>query len=502
MRAYNNYLIFIFFSVIIFSLEYLLIKHMTELQQSSNLSETLGSTVQQQKSEIIPKRLGIMLAFVGGLLVTLVLGIFTWNLLKANESGNEKTQLTQSDINNQLETKPKAIMILIEYKDTVGLVNFVNELRQRKIPGLLHLAPEFVEANCDTVKELLKYNMELMASLGDEPFWDLPYEEQKQIITEMKAKVEACTGEPIKIISSPYMASDMTTLKVADELGIPYVTARGTTDTKASVYQVEGFNTKILSVSNIPKVQFKYGSLCDYSYYERAGQPSDMLAELMRAIEPLTEKEVARYGSAHKVTPVTHTNIGGYLQPWTTMWQNFWDSTKDQVEWVNLDTFMADVDWTLPDWQVPINKNAPYTPEKIRPLVPYEDVEKVLNPCKVEDLSDVSEKTSISKNLESTKSADQASVGNKIVMFHNGKGPMCLEALEFLETVDYPVEQVLDTELEFGDRLNQLRAEFGQSAGVSDSFGYYPIIFIKNRAFSGFSEEIMSEILAEIVEPN
>ena len=68
------------------------------------------------------------------------------------------------------------------------------------------------------------------------------------------------------------------------------------------------------------------------------------------------------------------------------MWISFWDTITDKIEWVDLDTFMADADWTLPDWQVPINKNTPYTPEKIRPLIPYEDVEKVQNPCRVEDI--------------------------------------------------------------------------------------------------------------------
>ena len=152
----------------------------------------------------------------------------------------------------------------------------------------------------------------------------------------------------------------------------------------------------------------------------------------------------------------------------------------------DLDEFMADADWTLPDWQVPINKNAPYTPETIRPLTPYEEVEKVQNPCRIEDLS------------EGTGSDSQVDASNKIVMFHNGKGPMCLEAVDFLKTINYPAEQILDTDESFSDKLNKLKEGFTQSEGVSESFGYYPIIFIKDRAFSGFDEEIKSEILKEI----
>jgi len=391
-------------------------------------------------------------------------------------------------IKEKEEANPKGIMILIEYKDTVGLVNFVNELHKRDIAGLLHLSPEFIESNCDTVKELLKYDMEIMASLGDKPFWDISYEEQKSIVSEMKQKVEMCTGKPVKIISSPYMASDITTLKVAEELGIPYITARGTTDTKATVYSVEGYNTKILSVSNIPKVQFKYGSLCDYSYYERAGTPNDMLAELTRAIAPLNEKEKERYGTKHKVTPVSHTNIGGYLKPWTDMWINFWDDNADKIDWVSLDEFMADEDWTLPEWQVPINKNAPYTPEKIRPLIPYEEVEKVLNPCRVEDIELGGNSGGQVEEIEK----------DEIIMFHNGKGEMCLDAIEFFETIDYPIEMVLDTDPDFYSRLENFLEKFEKSKGVSESFGYYPMIFTENEAFSGFNEEIKTQILEEL----
>jgi len=388
---------------------------------------------------------------------------------------------------NDVNEKAKAIMILIEFKDTVGLSNFVNEMEKRDIYGLLMVTPEFVQDNCSDIKEVLKHGVEIVGTNVEAPLWGVSYEEQKERIIEIKKGIESCTEIPVRIISSRYMASDMTTLQVAEELGIPYITARGTTDTKATVYQPEGYNTKILSISNIPIVTFKYGSLCDYSFFERGGTPSDMRAELDRALEPLSDKEKARYGSNHKITPVSHTWIGGYLKPWNDMWLNFWDNTVNNIEWVTLDEFMAEPDWILPLWQIPINKNAPYTPEKMRPLVPYELEDKVQNPCAVEDIG------LIEKDLEKS-----FSVGNKILMFHNGTGPMCLEALKFIETINYPVEQILDNEEGFKQRLSELEVKFGKSIGVSESFGYYPIIFIKDKVYSGFNTEIKNKIIEDM----
>lgn len=396
------------------------------------------------------------------------------------------------------KTKTPGIMLLIEYKDTVGLSNFVNEMDKRDIHGLLMVAPEFVQKNCETIKEVTKHNVELVGSNIGAPFWDIPYEEQKERITEMKKGIESCTGVPLRIISSTYMASDATTIKVAQELGIPYVTARGTTGTKATVYNIEDYpDVKILSVSNIPKVEYKYGSLCDYSYFERNGTPDDMLEELMRAIEPLTPKEQARFGQYNKITPTTHTNIGGYLKPWMNMWTNFWDTTTDDIEWVDLDTFMNKSDFDLPLWQIPINKNNPYTSEKIRPVTSYGETEKVSNPCKIENIgrTDIVNDSTEEVEIESEK---KYSVGNKIIVFHNGKGPMCLEFLNFIKTIDYPIEEITDSEEDFSEKLAEIKSNHNSTEGIHPLFGYYPLIFIKDRVFSGFNESIQSEILKEI----
>jgi hypothetical protein len=279
------------------------------------------------------------------------------------------------------KNQTQGLMILIESTNKpTGLLEMVSEMKERNISGLLMVTPEFVNANCEDIKKSLGYgNIEIVTSNVGAPFWGISYDEQKTRIIQMLDRIENCTGTRPRIISSRYMASDINTVKVAEELGIPYVTARGTTGTKATVYQPEGYHVKILSVSLIELVPFEYGSLCDYSFYERAGTPNDMIGELNRALEPLTEKEKVRFGEYQRITPTSHTHIGGYLKQWNAMWLEFWDTSN--IEWVKLDEFMEKPDWTIPLWQIPINQNNPYTEEKIRPLTPYEDEEKVCNIC-------------------------------------------------------------------------------------------------------------------------
>lgn len=266
---------------------------------------------------------------------------------------------------------PQAMMFLIEFKQTEGLANMVNDMNERGIKGLLTLSPDFAEENSEELKKILSVgNVEVIPSYVQAPLWDIPYEEQLEIVKDTKERVEQALDIETRIISSRYMASDTNTVKVAQELGIEYITARGTTELATTIYKPEEYDVKIISVSNIDTPEFKYGSLCDYSYYERAGNPEDMLKDLNRA----TEEE--------KFLSVSHTYIGGYKERWNNMWKEFWNNN---IEWVDLDT-LGETDKELPMWQIPINKNAPYTPEKINPLIPYDQETNVSNPCAVDEL--------------------------------------------------------------------------------------------------------------------
>ncbi len=363
------------------------------------------------------------------------------------------------------KVKPKGMMLLIEFNNTDGLANMVNDMRERDIKGLLMVNADFIKKNAEELKEILKTGVvELCPSYDPEPFWGIPYEKQYEIIKEMLENSKEYLGVTPRAISSRYMASDETTLKVADELGIEYITARGTTELATTIYKPEEYNVKIISVSNIDVPEFKYGSFCDYSFYERAGEPEDMEEQFKRAIQN------------KKIMATSHTYIGGFKERWNDMWHRLWDNYA--VEWVDLDT-LGTVDKTMPTWQIPVNKNAPYTPEKIRPKLEFQDEANVMNPCKVEDLNEDSIYVPKEKS-------------NRVVIFHNGSGNMCLDLLAFFKEHNIEYEEHLTTDTDFISQLNSYKK--GKSEGVSDSYGYYPIIFIDDRAFSGFNKEIEGEI--------
>ena len=91
-----------------------------------------------------------------------------------------------------------------------------------------------------------------------------------------------------------------------------------------------------------------------------------------------------------------------------------------------------------------------------------------------------------------------------VVIFHNGTGPMCIEALDWLAAMqsEHPglvVEQRLTTDLNSLLLLEQMKTQYGQSQGVSTTFGYLPLIFFRGHAFSGFNDEVKN-ILAGLIE--
>jgi len=118
-------------------------------------------------------------------------------------------------------------------------------------------------------------------------------------------------------------------------------------------------------------------------------------------------------------------------------------------------------------------------------LFPYINNQEV----KKEDVLDT-------KPIEQIQDTPTPKPSIKIIMFHNGTGPMCLDAIDFFVESSIQYQEYLDTEIDFQEKLAQYKENhMANSEGVSPSFSYYPIIFVGDRAFSGFNEDVRNEIL-------
>jgi hypothetical protein len=95
------------------------------------------------------------------------------------------------------------------------------------------------------------------------------------------------------------------------------------------------------------------------------------------------------------------------------------------------------------------------------------------------------------------------STGETLLFFQNNSGPMCLAALDWLDSMksEHPalvVEEHLTYEAGETELLAQLEAQFQSSQGVSTSFEYLPIVFFRGQAFSGFNDEV-ARMLEELL---
>lgn len=617
-------------------------------------------------------------------------------------------------------SETKALLILAAYDNVDGLVNFAFECQRRGIPAAVLAERGFVTENAGVFRTLDRYGVEVIGWCGP-TLWDRSYEEQRDLIEKTKASIEAATGKPLRMISTRLFATDGTTARIAAELGIPYVFARGTTGARASIYKPLEHNVKVISVSAMESERWSGGSLSDGSVWARGGTPADFRFELERSLRH------------DRITPVCHTFLGGLKKPWQDVYLKSLFANS-RVRFVTIDEFAATVDAEIPLAQIPENRKNPYGPYpetgripvniqvtesrnradalqavigelRSRGIAPttifapkelaegscdllrtydaegYEiaafgrfgdmsreaqeglilPTREALETClghrvagwrasrftqdtttneiihdlgfdwhasfvarrsflprheatflpyrafeygfgvvamigaevvegRINALCDTSLEGTVANAAEwadtvkiyfgrhreaglpfltefhpyflidnpewweeflklATWLSEQnceylttaqfldrltnryypnpqpavpyreevnveklwllsefplvpgaPTVGNRIVFFHNGRGPMCLDFLDFLATIDYPREEHLITEPGFWETMDALTKEFGRSEGVSESFGYFPIIFVKHKAYSGFNAWVRDQILALIAE--
>ena len=281
----------------------------------------------------------------------------------------------QSEAQSASAQTPRAFMQLIEFHDDIqGLRNWAYELEQRGLKSIVNVRWPIVEAHPEDFRWLADHGHEIMGLYDGGPLWDVPYEEQLQGMQDAKEVIERITGKPMRTFSSGYAAWDENTLKAADEVGVEYVFARGTSDVEALIYKPDEYNCQIIAQSNVTFEDMGRGSLCDYSLYARGATGADF--------EQILEETLAKYPKRLLVS--THAYLGGMKEEWWVPYEQFLDN--DEVEWVaDFDEWVKPengVNIAVPFSMVPDNREVQYTtPTPAVPVEELEDVDQMYNPC-------------------------------------------------------------------------------------------------------------------------
>lgn len=335
-----------------------------------------------------------------------------------------------------------------------GLLQWELQLRARGLTAMIKASNPVLDRNPELFRRLAGAGHVI---IGGYPgiCWDMPYEEQLAEMAAVKERMEDLTGEPMQVFACSYSSYDESTLRAAEELGVPYVLARGTEDVRAIIHRPVEYDVGLIEVSNVEFGGLGGGSLCDISLWSRGATEEDFAQVLAESIAKAPDSMIL----------VSHPHIGGAKAGY---WEVYETALSDPaIDWQPFDEWIDAVTVVeMPYADIPQNRELSYL--EPRPAVPLDQL------------------------------ADVPALGHKLLMFHNGEGPMCREAVEFVSALDFPVEEHLLGEPDFLEQLLQHMAGFPESEGISDDFGLFPVIFIGDRAFSGFDDSVAQVIQSEV----
>jgi len=274
--------------------------------------------------------------------------------LKVNEKKEEQGEVK----------KINGLVMLIEFEEIDGILHWEKELNKRGLTALVSVQENILKEYPDVFKRLAGEGYEIAGSCAGEPFWDMPYEKQHQLMKETKDSVESVTGKQMRVFGSRYFAYDENTLKAADDLGVEYVLARGTAGERAVVYKPKEYDVKIVSVSNIPFEDMGSGSLCDYSLWARGATAQDF--------DQVVAGCIAKEPS--DMILVSHAYLGGTRLLWWNAYEIALNS--DKVSWKGFNAWMDSlIPSVMANKDIPVNREVKY--EIPKPAVPIKELEPI-----------------------------------------------------------------------------------------------------------------------------
>lgn len=263
------------------------------------------------------------------------------------------------------DARTNGLMMLIEFESIDGIRQWEGQLDRRGLTALVQAQHNVIAAHPQDFVRLAMKGYPIAGLYAEQPFWDMPYDEQLARMREVKAAIEqTLVVETMRVFGSKYFAYDENTLKAADALGVDYVLARGTAGERAIVYAPREYKARIISVSNVPFGDMGTGSLCDYSLWARGSTDADFFDLVQNVIERRPSDMIL----------VSHAYLGGTRAGWWRGYEAALDS--DDVQWRKFDDWIGALELIdLPYASIPVNREVKYQAPK--PAMPLDRMEPV-----------------------------------------------------------------------------------------------------------------------------
>jgi hypothetical protein len=264
------------------------------------------------------------------------------------------------------EAQVKGLFLLVDRKSDEGLSRWTAELEKRHMPALIVADGHTINNNPELVKRVAGGGFDMGCVYNEGPFWTdthddmvtwlppwidiekphlkTPYEVQLEIMTQIDEKLTPLIGGTMRAFGGKYFSYNQDTQKIAEQLKIPYILARGTAGARAVFYQPEEYASTIISVSNVPSKQLGTGSLCDESLKARTETPADF-QKLLFGLD------------VDRVILVAQSHISGLMDEWWDVYMDYFD--RANVQWLGLDEFV-EVPPAIPNAEIPKNYRVDY----------------------------------------------------------------------------------------------------------------------------------------------
>lgn len=264
------------------------------------------------------------------------------------------------------EAQVKGLFLLVDRKSDEGLSRWTTELEKRQMPALIVADGHTINNNPELIKRVAGGGFDMGCVYNEGPLWTdthddmvtwmppwiqietphlkTPYEVQLEIMTQIDEKLTPLIGGTMRAFAGKYFSYNQDTQKIADQLKIPYILARGTAGARAVFYQPKEYAATIISVSNVPSKQLGTGSLCDESLKSRTETPADF-RELLFGLD------------VDRVVLVAQSHISGLMSDWWDVYMDYFD--RANVQWLDLDNFVT-VPPAIPNAEIPKNYRVDY----------------------------------------------------------------------------------------------------------------------------------------------